>query len=158
MAAAIVTPLIKKERLDPMAYLGFQKGGPHVRWPLVLTQGGAKPSFPIFLLCKKKKFLAKGGPWPIWPKGKYATDWILLFLRTIDQSATYHLYQSWWSGLSHNNWTASSATLGAYHPINGRRLFFFAAPAIWNSLPEHISQFHFFYYFNKQLKTQFSPP
>ena len=37
-----------------MAYLGFQKwGGGNVRWPLVLTERGAKPSFPIFLLCQK---------------------------------------------------------------------------------------------------------
>ena len=31
------------------------------------TKGGAKPSFTIFLLCQKKKFLAKGGPWPNGP-------------------------------------------------------------------------------------------
>ena len=30
-------------------------------------KGGAKPSFPTNI------FLAKGGPWPIWPRGKYAT-------------------------------------------------------------------------------------
>ena len=40
-------------RRHPVAYLGFQKEAPNVRWPLVLTQGGGKPSFPIFLLCQK---------------------------------------------------------------------------------------------------------
>ena len=33
------------------------------------TKEGAKPSFPIFLLCQKNFFW----PWPIWPRGKYAT-------------------------------------------------------------------------------------
>ena len=35
------------------------------------TKGG-KPSFPIFLVCQKKIF-GQRGPWPIWPRGKYAT-------------------------------------------------------------------------------------
>ena len=38
----------------------------------MLTQRGAKPSFPIFLQYKKKI----GGPWPIWLRGKYATDYL----------------------------------------------------------------------------------
>ena len=40
------------------------KRGANFCWPLVLTQRGAKPSFPIFLVCQKKIFLAKGGSWP----------------------------------------------------------------------------------------------
>ena len=46
----------------PVAYLGFQKGG--AKFSLATsahTKGGAKPSFPIFLVCQKKFFLAKGG-------------------------------------------------------------------------------------------------
>ena len=31
------------------------------------TKGGAKPSFPIFLVCQKKFFLAKGGAMAQWP-------------------------------------------------------------------------------------------
>ena len=33
---------------------------------------GAKPSFPIFFTMSKKNFGPRG-PWPIWPRGKYAT-------------------------------------------------------------------------------------
>ena len=41
---------------------------------LVLSQrGGPIPSFPSFLYVKNTYFLPKGGPWPIWPRGKYAT-------------------------------------------------------------------------------------
>ena len=57
-----------------VAYLGFQKGGPNFRWPLVLTQRGGQTKFSNFFIMSKKNFLAKGGPWSIWPRGKYATD------------------------------------------------------------------------------------
>ena len=43
-----------------VAYLGFQKGGPNVLWPLVLTQKGVKPSFPIFYYVENF-FLRKWG-------------------------------------------------------------------------------------------------
>ena len=46
---------------QPVAYLGFQKGGSNICWPLVLTQRGAKPSFPIFYYVEKKYFWPKGG-------------------------------------------------------------------------------------------------
>ena len=56
-------------RTCSVAYLGFQKGG--AKFSLATsahTKGGAKPSFPIFLVCQKKFFLAKGGgamaQWP----------------------------------------------------------------------------------------------
>ena len=45
-----------------VAYLGFHKGGPNFRWPLVLTWRGAKPCFPIFSY--GEIYLTKGGPWP----------------------------------------------------------------------------------------------
>ena len=58
-----------------MAYLGFHKGGPNFRWPLVLTQGGGdKPCFQIFSSGEKHKFFAKGGGHgPMPPPPKYAT-------------------------------------------------------------------------------------
>ena len=43
----------------------FKKGGPNVRWPLVLTQRGPNQVFQFFTM-SKKKLLAYGGPWPIW--------------------------------------------------------------------------------------------
>ena len=39
--------------VGPVEYLEFHKGGPNFRWPLVLTQGGAKPCFPIFFYGEK---------------------------------------------------------------------------------------------------------
>ena len=46
--------------IGPVAYLGFQKGGPNVCWPLVLTQRGPNQVFQFFH-CQKNFFLAKGG-------------------------------------------------------------------------------------------------
>ena len=60
--------------LNSVAYLGFRKGG--AKFSLATsahTKGGAKPSFPIFLVCQKKFFLAKGGAMAQWPPPKYAT-------------------------------------------------------------------------------------
>ena len=45
---------------QPMAYLGFQKGGPNIRWPLVFTQRGVKPSFLIFYYVEKQNFCQRG--------------------------------------------------------------------------------------------------
>ena len=47
-----------------MAYLGFQKGGPNFRWPLVLTQRG---QYPVFFSMVKNFFFAKGGLGPMAP-------------------------------------------------------------------------------------------
>ena len=51
-----------------MAYLGFHKGGPNFRWPLVLTQRGAKPGFVFFSYGEKTIFFAKGGMAQYLPK------------------------------------------------------------------------------------------
>ena len=52
-----------------VAYLGFKKEG--AKFSLATSAhtkgGGAKPSFPIFLVCQKKLFLAKGGHGPMAP-------------------------------------------------------------------------------------------
>ena len=53
-----------------VAYLGFHKGGPNFRWPLVLTQRGGQTMFTYFFSCEKF-FLPKGGM-AQWPP-KYAT-------------------------------------------------------------------------------------
>ena len=68
--------------LYSVAYLGFQKGGPNVRWPLVLTQGGGggQTKFSNFLLCQKKIFGQRRGAWPNAPPPKYATGYIRLAL------------------------------------------------------------------------------
>ena len=52
-----------------------KRGGPNFRFSLATsahTKGGAKPSFPIFLVRQKNFFLAKGGPWHNGPP-KYAS-------------------------------------------------------------------------------------
>ena len=64
--------------LHTVAYLGFQKGGPNFRWPLVLT-----PSFQFLYNVKKKIFF-----WSIWPRGKYATACTL----TISHNSETKLY------------------------------------------------------------------
>ena len=59
-----------------VAYLGFQKGG--AKFSLATSAhtkgGGAKPSFPIFLVCKKNFFFAKGGGHGPMAPPKYATE------------------------------------------------------------------------------------
>ena len=57
----------KKEPNCSVAYLGFHKGGTYFLWPLMLTQRGAKPSFPMYFLCQNIFCLAQGGPWPNGP-------------------------------------------------------------------------------------------
>ena len=57
---------------DPVAYLGFQKGGAKFSLAASAHTKGAKPSFPIFLVCEKKNFWPKGGHGPMAPP-KYAT-------------------------------------------------------------------------------------
>ena len=56
-----------------VAYLGFQKGGQIFAGHKCSHKRGAKPSFPIFLVCKKK-FLANGGPWPNGPLNTHLID------------------------------------------------------------------------------------
>ena len=65
--AVLVLCHLNNVQRHSMAYLGFQKGGPNFRWPLVLTQRGAKLSFPNFSYGEKKIFFAKEGPWPNGP-------------------------------------------------------------------------------------------
>ena len=57
-----------------VAYLGFQKGGPNFRWPLVLTQREGQTMFSNSFLWWKKIFLPvpKEGHGPMAPP-KYAT-------------------------------------------------------------------------------------
>ena len=57
----------------PVAYLGFQKRGAKC---LLVTSAHTKegPNQVLHIVYYVKKFFfAKGGLWPIWPKGKYAT-------------------------------------------------------------------------------------
>ena len=71
-----------------VAYLGFQKrgGGKFSLATSAHTKGGAKPSFPIFLVCKKKFFFAKGGAWPNGPpkyaSGLHDVEWQAKILNT----------------------------------------------------------------------------
>ena len=44
-----------------MAYLGFQKGGPNVHWPLVLTQMGDPTKFSKFVTMWKKILFGQRG-------------------------------------------------------------------------------------------------
>ena len=87
-----------------VAYLGFQKGGPNFRWPLVLTQRGGKPSFPIFLVCQQKNFLAKGGPWHNGlPLNKYATEFFTFKTFVIRQIYPVLIIIFHWLPLSETN-------------------------------------------------------
>ena len=60
----------------PVAYLGFQKGGPNFCWPLVLTQRRPNYVFQFFPMVKKN-FFCLWGPWPNGPL-KYATVHVII--------------------------------------------------------------------------------
>ena len=67
--------------LPAVAYLGFQKWGAKCFLDTSAhTKGEAKPSFPIFLLCQKKIFCQRRGPWPNGPP-KYASGFQYLQIR-----------------------------------------------------------------------------
>ena len=59
--------------VSAVAYLGFQKEGAICLLATSAHTKGGQTKFSNFFSMSTNIFLAKGGPWPIWPRGKYAT-------------------------------------------------------------------------------------
>ena len=59
--------------VDSGVFMILKKGAKSLLAPTAHKKEGGQTKFSNFLLCQKQIFLANGA-WPIWPRGKYATD------------------------------------------------------------------------------------
>ena len=119
--------------LIPLKYTISLCGGVARKFSLVKIPS-LRHCFPIFSMVKKK-FLAKGGSWPIWPRGKYATVFGNIYPR--NSCLLSEIVQSWLFWLGTHFWVCFTFCR-VRHNVNNNNNFFFWYTFKFNSIQAFI--------------------